>query len=83
MRSGTCCSHDDDFGVCLRHFLIHIFKALGELRGYLLLIADTQVFQVEGFRVTCLSTDTTPFGVHVTISPFYQVKGILYPFVHF
>ena len=82
VRARPCCTHDDNLGMGLAHAFINIFEALDELWRDALLIAQTQVFQVEWLRMSGLGTHTAPFGGHVAIGPFYQVECLGYPFVH-
>ena len=42
-----------------------------------LLIAHTEVFQVEGRGMAHLGTHLTPLGVHRTVGKLHEVEGIL------
>ena len=67
----------------LRHAFIDIFKALNELRGDLLLVADTQILQVEGRGMTGIGTHLRPFvGSGVAIGPLDKVDSLSHPLVH-
>ena len=47
-------------------------------------ISDTDVFQVERFRMACFSTYLSPLCLlSVTVCPFYQIKNILNISTHF
>ena len=82
MRTRSGGTDDDYLGMLLRDFLVHVLEALGKLGRDLLLVADTQILQVEGGRMTGSSTYGTPLGGDVTVGPLNEVEGILYPLIH-
>ena len=82
MRAGTSRSHDDNLGMGLRNALIHILEALVELGRDSFLVADSQIFQSERLRVTCISTHLAPLRVHVAVGPLNQVERLVHPLVH-
>ena len=65
-----------------RHLIINIFEALDKLRRDALLVAQSQIFQVERLGMTSLGAHASPFGVDVTIGPLNQVEGLIHPLVH-
>ena len=64
---------------------IELLQALGKHRAVAtmglvvvpLLIADAEVFQVEGRRMAHVGAYLTPFGIHRTVGKLYEVEGIL------
>ena len=64
---------------------IELLQALGKHRAVAtmglvvvpLLIAHTEVFQVEGRRMAHVGAYLTPFGIHRTVGKLYEVEGIL------
>ena len=82
MGAGACCAYDDDFGMLLHDFLIHIAEALAELGRDTLFVANAQVLQSEGLGVAGLGAYASPLGVRVAVSPLNKVQRVLYPLVH-
>ena len=59
------------------------FKTFLKNRRNQILISDTDIFQVERFRMTSFRTHLCPFILfRVTIGIFYQVQNILYICIH-
>ena len=84
MRTRTGCTNDDNLRMSLSNTLIDILEAFTELRRDLLFIADTQIFQVEGFWMTSISTHLCPFVCgRIAISPLNKVDSLSHPLIHF
>ena len=83
MRARTGSTHDNNFWMCFRHPFIHIFEPFNKLRRDTLLVTQSEVLQSERFRMTGLSADSSPFRIHIAISPLDQVESLVYPLVHF
>ena len=82
VRTRTCCTHDDDFGMSSHDTVVDVLEALHKLGRDALLVADTQVLQIEWLGMSGLSTHTAPFGGDIAIGPFDEVKCFVHPFVH-
>ena len=83
VRTRTGGTHDDNLGVGLGDTLIDILETLCKLRRDLLLVAQTQIFQVEGFGMTGISTHLSPFiRGRVAIGPLDEVDSLGHPLVH-
>ena len=83
MRARTGCTYNHDFGMLSLHLIINIGKAFAEFRRDSLLVAQTQVFQVEGCGVSGIGTHLSPLtGSRITVGPFYQVERLVGPFIH-
>ena len=82
MRTGTSRTYNHNLGMCLLHLPVHILETLGKLRRNLLLIADAEILQSEGFGVSLVGTHLAPFGGHVAVGPLNQVESVLHPLIH-
>ena len=83
MRTRSGSTHDDNLRISLRYAFIYIFKALDELRRDLLLVADAEILQIEGFGMTLVCTHLRPFiGSRVAISPLNEIDSLTNPLVH-
>ena len=83
VRTRTGRTHDDDLGMSFHHAFIDILEALDKLRRDLLLVTDTEVLQVEGLRMTGVSTHLRPFvRGRITVGPLDEVYTFVHPLVH-
>jgi len=57
-------------------------ESFSELGYVIFFVAQAQVFQFERRGVTHVGPDLAPGGAAVAVGKFYQIKGIVYPFLH-
>ena len=72
-----------DFRILFFYCLENHFKTLLKNRRNQILVSNTDVLQVERFRMACFCTHLCPFILfRVTIGIFYQVQNILHVCIH-
>ena len=75
---GSDCTYDCYFRVFLLDGIEYHRKSFLENIGDKVFITDSEIFQIEGFRMSGFGTYFSPFCLFgVTVRPFYQVKNIL------
>ena len=83
MRARTGGAYDDDVGIFLRHLFVDDLETLAELRRDALLVAQTEVLEVEGGGVSLVGTHLGPFaGGGVAVGPLDEVDSLADPLVH-
>ena len=83
MRTGAGRTHDDNLGMSFGDALVDITETLCKFRCNLLLVAQTQILQVEGSGMAGIGTHLSPFrGGGVAVGPLNQVESFAHPLVH-
>ena len=72
-----------NFGMGLLYGIVNHLEAGNEYFRNHILVADSEIFQIEGFRMTGRGALGTPLGIYIAVSIFYQIKHILNISVHF
>ena len=79
----TYSANDHDIRIFFLYRFVDYFKSFFKHIGNQVLVSDSYIFQIEWFRMTCISSHFSPFGYfRVTVSPFYQVEDILHIDIH-
>ena len=78
------CTYNDHFRIFFFDGIKYHCKTFFEDIGDEIFISDTDVFQVERFRMACFGTYLSPLCLlSVAVCPFYQIKNILNISTHF
>ena len=75
--AGTGGRDDDNVGIFSLDSLIYYVETLPKLLA-LILVAHTEVFEVERRGMSHFGTQLTPLGVNIAIAKLNQVEGVLY-----
>ena len=75
---GSHCAHYGDLGMRLLHTLVEVVETLVEHIAQQILVADAQVLQIEGFRVSGLGTHGGQLaGGGIAVGPLDEIEQLL------